>query len=288
MSFPLSAKHGVYFQLDPDFVANYATLKPPFGFGGLGELVYLRTYSRTKEDGQKERWHETIERVVNGTYSMQKRWILAQKLPWSESKAQRSAQDMYDRMWHMKFLPPGRGLWAMGSPLTEERDLHAALFNCAFISTKNIATAGADIYAWLMNASMCGIGCGFDTAGANLITIQHPKDAIDFVIPDSREGWVESVRLLLNAYFLGSPLPRFDYNKIRPAGLPLKGFGGVSGGPECLMELHRQLQSLLQPLVQTKITETTLVDLANLIGKCVVAGNLRRTALLALGSATDE
>lgn len=118
------------FSLDQAFVATYASRRPPFGFNGLGELVYLRTYSRIKSDGTQERWHETVERVVNGTYRMQERHITAQHLGWDAAKAQASAQEMYDRMWSMKFLPPGRGLWAMGSPLTEGRGLFAALNNC--------------------------------------------------------------------------------------------------------------------------------------------------------------
>jgi hypothetical protein len=74
---------------------------------------------------------------------------------------------MYSRMFHMKFLPPGRGLWAMGTPITDQRRLFAALNNCAFVSTG--PTAGADVtepYCFLMDAAMLGVGVGFDTLGA--------------------------------------------------------------------------------------------------------------------------
>jgi len=71
---------------------------------------------------------------------------------------------MYDRMYNMKFLPPGRGLWAMGSPLTEERKLFAALNNCAFVSTDQSTLGEASSpFAFLMDASMLGVGVGFDT-----------------------------------------------------------------------------------------------------------------------------
>lgn len=109
------------FKLSKSFVEGYKSKKPPFGFNGLGELVYMRTYSRVKEDGSNEKWFETIERVVNGTYSMQKDHIEKHGLGWNPRSAQKSAQDMYDRMFFMKFLPPGRGLWAMGSAITSER-----------------------------------------------------------------------------------------------------------------------------------------------------------------------
>lgn len=267
----------VKFILNPTFVADYATRKPPFGFNGLGELVYLRTYSRLREDDTKEQWHDTVERVVNGVYSMQKRWILAHRLPWSEAKAQRSAQEMFDRIWNMKFLPPGRGLWAMGSPLTEERGLHAALFNCAFCSTEHIDTDLAEPFAWLMDASMLGIGVGFDVRGAEKVVVRAPDNRAEFyTIPDTREGWVESVRRLINSYLTAGPTAVFDYSEIRPAGLPIKGFGGISSGYEPLEQLHTALREVLDTNVGRPITVTTIVDTANLIGKCVVAGNVRR------------
>ena len=66
----------------------------------------------------------------------------------------------------MKFLPPGRGLWAMGSPITEDRQLYAALNNCAFVSTSNLRDGPARPFCFLMDAAMLGVGVGFDTAGA--------------------------------------------------------------------------------------------------------------------------
>lgn len=98
------------FRLSESFLEKYKRKQPPFGFNVLGELVYLRTYSRIKEDGTNERWWETCRRVVEGTYNMQKRHIERYSLGWNPWKAQTSAQEMYDRMFNIKFLPPGRGL----------------------------------------------------------------------------------------------------------------------------------------------------------------------------------
>ena len=61
------------FKLDPAFIKNFSTKQAPFGFNGLGELVYMRTYSRLKSDGTNEKWYETIQRVVEGTYNLQKK-----------------------------------------------------------------------------------------------------------------------------------------------------------------------------------------------------------------------
>ena len=195
------------FQLSDNFVDKYKRKKAPFGFNGLGELVYMRTYSRIKQDGKNERWWETVRRVVEGTYSMQKQWIDSHQLGWNPWQAQKSAQEMYDRIFNMKFLPPGRGLWAMGTPITEEKGLYAALNNCAFVSTKTLKEDYSKPFCFLMDASMLGVGVGFDTKGAGEIVIKGVnKDRAEetFEIPDTREGWVESLKLLLESYFHGT------------------------------------------------------------------------------------
>ena len=117
------------FALSDNFIEQYRRKKAPFGFNGLGELVYMRTYSRLKEDGKNEMWWETVKRVVEGTYSMQKYHIERYDLGWNAWQAQRSAQEMYDRIFTMKFLPPGRGLWSMGTTLTEENEHHSVLMD---------------------------------------------------------------------------------------------------------------------------------------------------------------
>lgn len=277
------------FTLDADFIAEYKPKKPPFGFNGLGELVYLRTYSRLKEDGTNEQWYETVQRIVEGTYSMQHRWIKGSGLHWNARKAQRSAKEMYERIFTLKFTPPGRGIWAMGSPLTEERGLWAALNNCAFVSTDKLKDDLAEPFTFLMDASMLGIGVGFDTKGAQQFIINRPNangPQLVYDIPDTREGWVQSVKFLLESYFVeNSMVVELTYDKIRQAGQPIKGFGGVSAGPEPLRELHEVIRSKLDKDIGKPISITNIVDIMNLIGKCVVAGNVRRTAEIVFGDA---
>ncbi len=279
------------FQLSEKFINKYKRKKPPFGFNGLGELVYMRTYSRIKKNGKNERWWETIQRVIEGTYSMQKNWIDSHQLGWNPWQAQRSAQEMYDRMFNMKFLPPGRGLWAMGTAITEEKNLYAALNNCAFVSTKTLKEDYSKPFTFLMDASMLGVGVGFDTKGAGevMIKLPNPNRGIEeYEIPDTREGWVESLKLLLESYFHSTAEVQFDYSKIRPEGEPIKGFGGVSSGHEPLQEIHEEIRKVLNRNVGEPITITTIVDVMNLIGKCVVAGNVRRTAEIVFGDPHNE
>ncbi|EFC46402.1 predicted protein [Naegleria gruberi] len=280
------------FKLSKAFVEKYKNIPPPFGFNGLGEVVYKRTYSRViEEENRNEEWYETVERVVNGTYNMQRNWIEHHKLGWNPRKAQRSAQEMYDRIFNMKFLPSGRGLWGMGTPLTEQRGLYAALNNCAFVSTESMKEDPLKPFVFLMDMSMLGVGVGFDTKGAGSFVIKgidNSKQPTMNIIADSREGWVESVKVLLDSYFNGNAPQVFDYSKIRPAGAIIRGFGGVSSGPESLKELHENIKSILDKSSGQPITVTNIVDLMNYIGKCVVSGNIRRSAEIAFGEANDE
>ena len=193
---------GHKFKLSENFINKFKRRKAPFGFNGLGELVFMRTYSRIKENGKNERWWETVQRVVEGTYSMQMNHIESHQLGWNPWQAQKSAQDMYERIFNMKFLPPGRGLWAMGTPITEEKNLYAALNNCAFVSTKTLKEDYAKPFCFLMDASMLGVGVGFDTKGAGEIIVKGintDRTPEVYQIPDKSEPYnVE----MLNAYLL--------------------------------------------------------------------------------------
>ncbi|KAG1705191.1 hypothetical protein DVH05_004124 [Phytophthora capsici] len=280
------------FALNKAFVASFEDKTPPFGFNGLGELVYMRTYSRVKADGTKERWFETIERVINGTFNMQKKWLQQLGQSWNEEEVNHIAQEMYTRVFQMKFTPPGRGLWAMGSPITEDRGLFAALNNCAFVSTVDITEVEtpAEPFCFLMEAAMLGVGVGFDTKGSGKLLVQGCDESKLnlYTIPDSREGWVESVKLLLEAHFLHQPVLKFDYSLIRPAGVPIKGFGGISSGAGSLTALHEAIESVLKPLAGKLLTARGIVDIMNQMGVCVVSGNVRRTAEIAFGDYNDE
>ena len=279
------------FSLSDNFLNKYKRKKPNFGFNGLSELTYRRTYSRPKENGEHEEWWETIKRVVEGTYEMQQEHINTQGLEWNSWKAQKSAQEMYDRMFTFKFLPPGRGLWAMGTAVIKERKLYAALNNCAFVSTDTIKEDLAKPFLFTMDMLMLGVGVGFDVKGSGKIKIKginKNREKEIYVIGDSREKWVESVQLLIESFFLHSQHIDFNYSKIRKEGEIISGFGGTSSGPEPLRILHEQLRSLLEKSTGNPISTTNIVDIMNIIGKCVVSGNVRRTAEIALGNDDEE
>lgn len=277
------------FRLTESFINKYKNLKPEFGFNGLGEFVYMRTYSRLKEDGKNEAWWETVRRVVEGIYSIQKQHIEFYRLGWNSTKAQRSAQEMYDRIFHFKFLPGGRSLWAMGTPVIMEKGLSSSLFNCGFVSTENLKDDFTTPFCYSFDSLMLGVGIGFDTLGAGKVLIKSGKHrpTIVYSIPDSREGWVESLKILLE-YFQGGNPVTFNYSLIRKEGEPIKTFGGVSSGYKPLKDLHDKVYEILTSREGEYITQRDIVDIFNLIGKAVVSGNVRRSAELALGEPTDE
>jgi adenosylcobalamin-dependent ribonucleoside-triphosphate reductase len=285
------------FRLSEDFIHKYSTTAAPFGFSdagsnSLGEITFIRTYSRVKEDGTKERWYEVCRRVIEGMYSVQKNHAKDNRLPWNDNKAQKSAQEAFQRMFELKWTPPGRGLWAFGTPMTMEKRNSASLQNCAMVSTRDIDRndPGA-LFAWVMDALMLGIGVGFDTLGQDKqMPIYAPTEpASIYDIPDTREGWVESVRLLINSFLRqNQPVQEFNYDLIRPLGAPIKGFGGVASGPAPLIDLHTRIRNVIGSRAGEHLDSRAIVDIINLIGTCVVSGNVRRSATLALGTPEDE
>ena len=279
------------FQLDAEFLAFYHSKKPNFGFNGLGEFVFYRTYSRLKPDGTKESFLDCIRRVVEGCYEIQRRHCRKIHIPWDYEKAQPSAQEMFQRMWDFKFLPPGRGLWMMGTKFMWERG-SAALNNCGFVSTDDqIEADPAEPFCFLMDMAMLGVGVGFDTKGAGKVKINQPADKkLIYTIQDSREGWVDSVRVLIWSYTkkFDKGYIEFDDSEVRPAGSDINGFGGKASGPGILRELHELIRGHLDKKIGQTLTSVDITDLMNYIGRCVVAGNVRRTAEIAFGEPDDH
>lgn len=284
------------FKISEDFVNTYKDKVPPFGYrdaanNSVGEITFLRTYSRLKDNGTKETWSEVCERVINGMYSLQKDHCKKNRLPWNDVKAQSSAKEAFDRLFNLKWTPPGRGLWAMGTNIVNIQKNSAALQNCAFVSTAEMTKLNpARPFAFLMEASMLGVGVGFDDKGADKDFIIHePKDTASYSIPDTREGWVESLSFLLNSYLKeNQPSYSFDYSQIRPAGTPIKTFGGVAAGHEPLEKMHEHIRKIFDGRKGQKLTRVDIADIGNLIGVCVVSGNVRRSAELLIGRLDDQ
>jgi len=285
------------FRLADEFVAGYKGKTVPWGYkdaagNSVGEITFLRTYSRLKEDGTKETWVDVCERVINGMYSLQKDHCKTNRLPWNDSRAQASAKEAFDRLFNLKWTPPGRGLWVMGTPIVNEQKNSAALQNCAFVSTSSMTKNDpAKPFAFLMEASMLGVGVGFDDKGADKeFTIYEPKEPETLtIIADTREGWVESLTAVLNSYLRpDQKIAGFDYSQIRPLGTPIKTFGGTAAGHEPLLKLHNHIYKLFKGRAGQTLTRRDIADIGNMIGVCVVSGNVRRSAELLIGRLDDK
>lgn len=288
---------------------------PMFGFNGLGEVVFRRTYSRNNES-----WYDVVIRVIEGVMSIRKEHFARNSLLWNDNEWQDFAKDMAFSLFDMEWLPPGRGLWMMGTDFTYKRG-STALNNCSATDTKNDLVHSAE---WTMDCLMNGVGVGFSTYWRGSATKPDKNDTEVYIIPDSREGWVESLILLMCSY-IDSPkygknkFPKFDYSKIRPKGLPISGFGGLSSGPEPLMKMHNRIESYLDAFCDKELNTTAttykehknedgtsewkseeisvckpyghtrlIADIFNSIGACVVAGNVRRSAEICLGDVEDN
>jgi ribonucleoside-triphosphate reductase len=285
------------FKISDEFTESYRLKQAPFGYrdaagNSVGEITFLRTYSRLKQDGTKETWVDVCERVINGMYSLQKDHCKKNRLPWNDAKAQASAKEAFDRLFNLKWTPPGRGLWMMGTQIVNVQKNSAALQNCAFVSTTEMTKFNpAKPFTFLMEASMLGVGVGFDDKGADKdFVIYDPNKTVTIdVIGDDRESWARSTGDLINSYLKPDQNPiEFDYSLIRPLGSPIKTFGGTASGPAPLIKLHEAIRKIFNGRSGEKLTRKDIADIGNLIGVCVVSGNVRRSAELLIGRIDDQ
>jgi ribonucleotide reductase alpha subunit len=265
--------------LSPEFLSKYKNKQPKWGFNGLGYVVYKRTYARAKEDGLTEEWNETVERCING----------AQKIGAKYTKEE--AERLYDHVFNLRCNFAGRMLWQLGTTTVDRFGL-ASLLNCWFCSMREI-----DDFCFLFEHLMLGGGVGFSVkkedihelprikSGVNIIH-ENTKDA-DFIVPDSRQGWVNLLRNLLNSYFVNGKSFTYSTILIRGSGEPIKGFGGTASGPKILVDGMTSIISVIKQREGKKLRSIDVLDICNIIGSVVVAGNVRRSAEVAIGDPDD-
>jgi ribonucleoside-triphosphate reductase len=262
------------------FANKYAKKTAPWGFNGLGYVVYKRTYARPVEgENRTEEWHETIQRCING----------AQKIGAKYSKAE--AEKLFDLIFNLKCNLAGRMLWQLGTS-TVDRFGGNSLLNCWFAKIDDVNS-----FCFLFENLMLGGGVGFSVRKEDVhnipkvkkgvrITLKNEKDA-DFIVPDSREGWISLFRKVMEAYFEKGE--SFDYSTIlvRSAGVKIGGFGGTASGPKILEEGISKICTVIEKREGKKLRSIDCLDICNIIGSVVVAGNIRRSAEIALGDPDD-
>jgi len=265
--------------LSKDFVKKYAKKQPNWGFNGLGYIVYKRTYARLKEDGNTEKWHETIERCING----------AQKIGAQYTKEE--AERLFDYVFNLKCNFAGRMLWQLGTS-TVDRFGANSLLNCWFTSMKE-----PKAFLFLFENLMLGGGVGYSIRREDVhelprikkdvnVTHQPTKDA-DFIVPDTREGWVKLLSNVLEAFYVTGKSFTYSTILIRGAGEKISGFGGKASGPSILVDGIEKITKIFQSREAKKLRSIDVLDICNIIGSIVVAGNVRRSAEIALGDPDD-
>jgi len=264
--------------LSKDFVSSYDNKQAPWGFGGLGEIVYLRTYSRDVE-GRKETWPETIERCINGAIN------IGAKLDDDE------AERLFDYVFNLKCSLSGRALWQLGTPLVNKYN-GTSLNNCYFVNIEDIKD-----FELLFDYLMLGGGVGYSVERARIhelpkvkagVTVTHERtNDADIIVPDSRQGWRKLLRSVMKSYFYTGKSFSYSTILIREFGAPLKTFGGTASGPGALIDGVADICKVLDARAGKKVRSVDVLDICNIIGRIVVSGSSRRSAQIAIGDPDD-
>lgn len=265
--------------IDDEFVASYANRPVPWGFNGMGEIVFLRTYSRTKDDGSIETWPETIQRVINGAVEI--------GVPYTREEA----EELFDHMYHLRCSMSGRALWQLGTSMVA-RFGGASLNNCYFTNIETI-----EDFEFLFDYLMLGGGVGFSVERSKIhdlpkiktgVTITHERsNDADIIVPDSRTGWRRLLHSVLKSYFDTGKSFSYSTILIREFGAPLKTFGGTASGPGALIDGITDICKVLDNRVGKKLRSVDVLDICNIIGRIVVSGSSRRSAQIAMGDPDD-
>jgi len=266
--------------LSPEFIDSYKNKTSPWGFGGLGEVVYLRTYSRPIEElGRNESWTETITRAINGAVEI------------GTPFTQKEAEALFDHMFNLRCSLSGRALWQLGTPLVKKFNA-TSLNNCYFTNIESI-----EDFELLFEYLMLGGGVGFSVERSKIhelpkvkagvsITHERSNDA-DIIVPDSRQGWKRLLHAVLKSYFDTGKSFSYSTILIREFGAPLKTFGGTASGPGALIDGVADICKVMQNREGKKLRSIDVLDICNIIGRIVVSGSSRRSAQIAIGDPDD-
>jgi ribonucleotide reductase alpha subunit len=201
------------------------------------------------------------------------------------------SERLFDYMFNLKASVGGRMLWQLGTS-NNERLGGDSLVNCWYVDLTK-----PEDFSWMFERLMLGGGVGFSVTNPEALgvvrqgTVQHLNEAdADYIVPDKREGWSQAVLQALRTYLGGeddSTYLTYNTSLIRPAGAPIRTFGGKASGPGILVEGIEKITAILNGAVDRHLTSVEVLDIGNVIGSVVVAGNVRRSAEIALGRPND-
>ena len=253
----------------------------------VGYLTYKRTYARPIEgSADSEEFPQTIERVIKACRD--------QLHVGFDADEEYRLREYFSRL---KGSVAGRFLWQLGTKTVDKLGL-ASLQNCAF----TVVDSPIRPFTWCMDMLALGSGVGYNIQSEHVNKLPAVREwfkaptrvdngGADFIIPDSREGWVKFLGKTLKAAFLSDKVEKgsFTYSTqvIRGKGAPIKGFGGVASGPEDLCWGVNKISEILMQRAGKKVRPIDCLDIMNIIGHIIVAGNVRRSAQIAIGDPDD-
>lgn len=237
----------------------------------LSDVTSFRTYSKfLPHIGRRESLEETINRNMH---------MHLEKFP----KLSRDIIKAFQRVHELKVMPSMRGLQFAGDAVLKN---NARQYNCSYAPINDVRSFGEAMYLLLS-----GVGFGFSVQRQHvnqLPKITLPKEEGPFVIHDSIQGWAQAVDILMEAYFLGRIRPQFDYSKIRPKGSYLVTTGAKAPGPEPLKKMLELVETKLRNSLGRRLSPIEVHDIVCIISDAVLAGGIRRAALISLFDRDDN
>jgi ribonucleoside-triphosphate reductase (thioredoxin) len=237
-------------------------------------------YARWDNDlGRRETWRETVDRFMGffqihleGTYGDGKGFTPEEY------------NELFEAIYNLEVSPSMRAMMTAGPAL--ERD-HVAAYNCSFLNMDRIKAFSEILYILC-----CGTGVGFSVERQHVGKLPEVPDELHpspttIVVPDSKIGWATSFHELISLLYAGK-IPHIDPSKIRPAGSPLKTFGGRASGPGPLMDLFNYTIAVFQKARGRRLDSVEVHGIVCKIGDIVVVGGVRRSALISLFNPSDE
>ena len=254
-------------------------------WGPLGYVTYKRTYARrlneNNANSKTEEFENTVDRIVKASDKQL-------KVGFSPQEEKR----LKEILLGLKGSVAGRFMWQLGTKTIDRLGL-MSLQNCAF----TVVNEPVRPFTWAMDALMLGSGVGYNIQREYVYELPKLKRKVriirkdtndaDFIVPDSREGWVKLLRKTLESHFITGEGFTYSTICVRGKGTPIKGFGGVASGPEELCWGIREISKLLNSRAGKKARPIDCLDIMNIIGYIVVAGNVRRSAQIAIGDYDD-
>lgn len=259
-------------------------------WSSVGYLTMKRTYARKLDEenddpsAPTEEWSDVVYRVLEGI-----RTQLGS--PLNEEEEDR----LFNYMMQLKGTVAGRFLWQLGTKTVDKLGL-ASLQNCACV----VVNEPIRPFTWTFDMLMLGCGVGYNIQREYVYELPKVMESFsrptrldqsnaDFILPDTREGWVKLLEYTLRSAFDKSAKSGFSYSTqlIRSKGAPIKGFGGVASGPEELCQGIGDISGILEKRRGKKLRPIDCLDIMNILGAIVISGNVRRSAQIAIGDYDD-